>query len=101
MSATVDSGNETLFSDSSSCDLVSPAAMRLSNDPDLTPDPDLDPDPDLVTPVSLRERIERADFEDLRRRSRSIEPEFEIDRAEEKCLPPKIQPYSGVLEKVT
>lgn len=57
MAGTVDSGNETLFSDDSSCELDQVAAS---------------------TPVGVQESIQETP----------------------RNVPPKIQPYSGVLEKV-
>lgn len=62
MAATVDSGNETLFSDDSSCDLV-------------------------MSPSACEADVSRSDD------NTDIQPP--------RVAPPKIQPYSGVLEKVS
>lgn len=73
MAGTVDSGNETLFSDDSSCDLVmSPSACEL--------------DQSISTPVSTP--------------GRTIEHDVASEVSSARVAPPKIQPYSGVLEKV-
>lgn len=76
MSSALDSGNETLFSDSSSCDLVSSPASGGRQDGADIMDGDLEP-PEECVPIEVSDGINKLNV-----------------------APPKIQPYSGVLEKV-